>query len=188
MTTRKIWFASDYHFGHRGIIDYTKRPFKSLEEMDLILIQNWNDCVSLLDEVYFLGDFSFYRPPKTTEILCQLNGRKYLIKGNHDHKKDLKKVVGWEWIKEYHELKYNKQLFILMHYPIRVWKLAQEGAIHLHGHSHGNLEPIGKAIDVGADSWHYKPVSIDTIVEKASLMDYVQQDHHKLKQRLPSSA
>lgn len=42
--------------------------------------------VGLDDDVYLLGDISWYGSTKTLEYYSQLNGRFNLIKGNHDNK------------------------------------------------------------------------------------------------------
>lgn len=51
----KKWFIADTHFSHANIIKYTARPFASVEEMDRILIENWNKCVGDDDQVSFLA-------------------------------------------------------------------------------------------------------------------------------------
>lgn len=77
------WIIADPHFGHANIIKYCNRPFSSVEEMNEILIQNWNETVLPGDRVYANGDFCINR--KFINILEILNGKKVLIKGNHDN-------------------------------------------------------------------------------------------------------
>lgn len=55
----KIWFTSDTHFGHNNIMKFCQRPWKTVEEMDNALIQNWNSVVGENDIVFHLGDFAF---------------------------------------------------------------------------------------------------------------------------------
>lgn len=78
------YFTSDLHFGHKNIIKYEDRPFSSVEEMDEFLIYKWNSKVGKNDEVYILGDFGFVSGTRANELLDRLNGKKFLIKGNHD--------------------------------------------------------------------------------------------------------
>ena len=49
---KKIFFTSDHHFGHKNVIKYSERPFQSVEEMDEMLIQRWNEKIGIEDEVY----------------------------------------------------------------------------------------------------------------------------------------
>ena len=50
------------------------------------MIEKWNNKVSNEDTVYILGDFSFkLQKSAAIKILRQLNGKKVLIKGNHDN-------------------------------------------------------------------------------------------------------
>lgn len=76
--TGKIFYISDTHFGHSGIIRYDNRPFMTVEEMDETIIQRWNDVVSDADMVYVLGDFSWYKEEETLKILDRLSGHKVL--------------------------------------------------------------------------------------------------------------
>ena len=97
-----IWFVSDTHFGHKNILKYTKRPFSSVEEMDEILIANWNNRVKEEDEVYHLGDVALCSPNKLRKILDRLKGKIYLIRGNQDRSAEACRDR-FEWIKDYHE-------------------------------------------------------------------------------------
>ena len=78
-----IYFTSDLHFYHVNIIDLCERPFIDIEEMHKTMIDNWNAVVGKEDEIYIFGDFVFKGSgAQTNEILRQLNGKKYLIKGS----------------------------------------------------------------------------------------------------------
>ena len=169
-----IYFTSDLHFRHANIIPICGRPFESIREMDETLIKNWNNIVKPEDEVYILGDFTMSKDPKVVdEILEQLNGKKYLIIGNHDQ--FTKRYTGnsFEFIAPYYELRHEGQLFCLCHYPIAEWNGYYRGAYNLHGHQHnhkeyndGNIEIGLKRYDVGVDANDFKPISINQIVNR----------------------
>jgi calcineurin-like phosphoesterase family protein len=85
----KIWFTSDHHFNHKNILEYTSRPWKSVEEMNEALILNWNEVVSEEDLVWHLGDFAMGDRSKMLDIRTRLNGRINFVRGNHDYPKTL---------------------------------------------------------------------------------------------------
>ncbi|MFR4986484.1 MAG: metallophosphoesterase [Lachnospirales bacterium] len=115
-------------------------------------LENWNNKVTDKDAIYILGDFTLKKAEEyILNILNQLNGEKYLIKGNHDYwvkKKSLSSK--FEWIKDYYELKYNKEKFVLCHYPLVEWNGSrnENSSYHLYGHTN-----------------NYSPISIDDIVK-----------------------
>ncbi len=80
-----IYFTADLHFGHANVIRHCNRPFASADEMDAALTHNWNSFVGKHDEVYILGDFTMKPAAEAHRYLSALNGRKYMIRGNHDH-------------------------------------------------------------------------------------------------------
>lgn len=83
------WIASDHHFGHKQIGDYEplRNIWKDLgyDSMEDMIIKQHNEVVKPTDTVLFLGDFSWDNPQNWVH---QLNGKKYLILGNHDRKGD----------------------------------------------------------------------------------------------------
>ena len=54
-----IFYTSDLHLGHANIIRHCNRPFASAEEMDEVLIENWNAKVTNADTIHILGDLMF---------------------------------------------------------------------------------------------------------------------------------
>ena len=80
-----IYFTSDLHLGHRAAINMCERPFENAEEMNRVLIQNINARVHKDDTLYILGDLAHRTPvEQVNEWIAKINGKKILIKGNHD--------------------------------------------------------------------------------------------------------
>lgn len=159
-------------FFHSNVIRYARRPFRDAEEMNKKLIENWNSRISAQDEVYILGDVTMKGPAQAQEILAQLRGRKYLIRGNHDAFADRKSFPEdlFVWIRDYAEIKRNGTHFVLFHYPIAEWNGFYRGAIHLHGHQHNTADYNDKnrrqgilCYDVGVDANGMAPVSLEEI-------------------------
>lgn len=103
---------SDTHFGHKNILSFepprtTKMRIDGFEDPDEWLIELWNSQVKETDTVLFLGDFAFKNIQNYTKIL---NGKIYMILGNHDRKgeqpyKNFEGVFKSLWIKyNSHEL------------------------------------------------------------------------------------
>lgn len=103
MDTNKIWFTSDHHFGHKNIIEFSKRPFANADEMNAEMVKRWNEKVGQDDLVYHLGDFALMSSGKVRQLRAQLNGRICLITGNHESSA-LECADCFEWIKDYYEL------------------------------------------------------------------------------------
>lgn len=138
----QIYFISDLHFGHKNILSYDNRPFKTIEEHDVALINNWNSTVGVDDAVWILGDFSWYGAEKTIEIFNRLNGTKNLCIGNHDHKllKDKRVRDLFNEVCDYKELKIGNTGIVLCHYPIPCYNNHFYGWLHFYGHVHNSFE------------------------------------------------
>lgn len=169
-----IYFSSDTHYFHIKIIEYCRRPFANVEEMNEVMIENWNKTVSANDIIYHLGDVIFHPDMQQVDaILSRLNGHKYLIAGNHDSKIRTKPQFQkhWGFIKDYEELKYKDTKFVLCHYPMLTWNGARRGSIMLAGHTHStihNLNTECRRFDIGVDCYNFTPVSIDQIIEESN--------------------
>lgn len=137
------YFISDLHFGHVNCLGFDNRPFFNIIEHDQTIIKNWNETVGIDDDVYILGDISWYNTTKTIEIFKQLNGRKHLLIGNHDYKllknRDLREL--FVEIFNYKEITLdNGKGIVLCHYPIVCFKNHYYGWYHLYGHVHISFE------------------------------------------------
>ncbi|MDO4467332.1 MAG: metallophosphoesterase family protein [Bacillota bacterium] len=140
------YYIADLHFWHRALNEHMDcRGFSSVEEMNAYMIEQWNKKVRKNDEVVILGDFSWGTAQQTQEVLDQLQGKLYLIVGNHDRFLDDKKFDAsrFVWIKQYAELNENRRKVILSHYPIACYngqyRKDEDGnpkTYMLHGHIH----------------------------------------------------
>ncbi len=163
------FFISDTHFGHRNIVNFTDcndkplRPFDSVDEMDEHMVSNWNYVVKPGDTIYHLGDVVINR--RALQILDRLNGRKILIKGNHDIFKLTDYTKYFVDIRAYKVM--SKHGFICSHIPIHPESLAR-WKLNIHGHLHGSTLPDKKYLSVCVEQINYTPISFDEILEKVS--------------------
>ena len=159
----EIFFIADTHFGHNEIIKYENRPFSDIDEMDRILISNWNNTVSDSDTVFMLGDFSAYPKDKSQEICRCLKGRKFLVMGNHDtQSENYYHEIGFESVSRYPIIIEN--FWILSHEPLYINKNMPYA--NIFGHVHSN--PIYKDFSpqsfwVSAERINYTPLDFNTI-------------------------
>ena len=158
---RRIYLISDTHFGHENIIRYCNRPFASVEEMNEVMIENWNKTVRPQDIVYHLGDVYFGE--RGRDCLRHLMGRKRLLLGNHDNGKDrvlhavFQKIGMWRMFPEYD--------CVLTHVPVHIGEHAEERQEkwhwNIHGHIHDQQAPTKFHINVSVEQIAYTPVDIE---------------------------
>jgi calcineurin-like phosphoesterase family protein len=156
-----IWFSADFHLGNKNIIKYCNRPFKSAEEMDSAIINNWNSVVGVNDEAYILGDFAFRN---RIEYANRLSGEITFLCGDHDYE-----TAFPIWIRKISRLKdeyENIRTIVLCHWSMRSWEKSHYASWHLFGHHHGRLEPYGLSFDVGVDTNNFYPYSLTDIENK----------------------
>ncbi len=162
----EVFFISDSHFGHRGILSFpsTKpfRPFETIEEHDEELIRRWNNVVTEKDIVWHLGDFCFGK--RNLEIAERLNGKKRLVMGNHD-------MYGAQCYLKYFErimgcVEYKGM--ILTHIPVHESNL-NRFYMNVHGHVHTNTlcRPDGSVdpryFNASCENINLTPVPLDEI-------------------------
>lgn len=163
-----IYFISDTHFSHNNIIKYCNRPFNNVNEMNEVLINNWNSVVTNNDIVYHLGDFCLANNEEIKNIFDKLNGKKILIRGNHDRKSvKFYENIGFVVLTKPPIIMEEYKL-MLSHHPLQDSKIL-DGYINIHGHIHN--KDIDKAynkdkhINISVEVTDFKPVILDEIIK-----------------------
>jgi calcineurin-like phosphoesterase family protein len=181
--SENVWFTSDLHLSHKKIIQFSERPFDSVEEMDEELVRRWNDVVRPGDRVYCLGDFSFADEERSIKFAKRLVGQKFMVWGNHDKKlrRSHEFMSQWIWQKDLTSIDVTDQKIALCHFPMLTWHQSHRGSWNLHGHSHGSLpdDPGALRLDVGVDCWDYAPVEFSTLKQRMSKKTFIPIDHHR---------
>ena len=175
-----IYFTADMHFYHTNIIKHSNRPFGCLEEMHESIIARFNSRVRPKDSLYILGDAVWGSGADANKILKRLNGKKFLIRGNHDRflndEEFDQKIFGW--VKDLDIIVHQGAKFVLCHYPLLEWQGYFRGSLHCYGHIHNRyfrneekfhgaemlslLSP--RAFNVGVDVNDFSPVSAEELV------------------------
>lgn len=156
-----IYLISDTHFNHYNIIKYCNRPFKNVHEMNMYMIEKWNETVQPTDTIYHLGDYAFGDKKFMQDVCNKLNGYKILIRGNHDKKgNNFFLDIGFN---EVHKSKTINN-YILTHRPLLS---VPQDFINIHGHIHN--VPLNNEfnkmnhINVSTEVLNYIPININDI-------------------------
>lgn len=172
-----IYYIGDMHLGHKNVIKYDNRPFETVEEMDVVLIENWNSVVTEDDNVYIIGDFIYRSSHAAIYYLKQLKGHKHLIIGNHDFKtlEDEKACLYFDSIERLGYVKDGDIDVVMCHYPIAEWngkRRKKNKAYHVYSHIHNRKNPtydymkkqVG-ALNAGCMINNYIPVTLEQLKE-----------------------
>jgi calcineurin-like phosphoesterase family protein len=153
-----VFFIGDTHFGHEKLITGEigiRKCFKSVEEHDQALEDNWNKTVRSKDVVYHLGDVTF----GNFEVLARLKGDKKLVMGNHDK---------FSRLAQYFTNFYGAHIyngFLLTHIPVNTRELEFRFKFNIHGHLHDKTIDDRRYINVSCEQINYTPISLDEIRE-----------------------
>ena len=155
------YFIADTHFGHKKILNYelSRSVFKSIEDMNETLIDNWNSVVTKNDRVFHLGDFCW--GTKNLHYASRLNGIKYLIAGNHDT------APTAEYLKYFHKVLgcMSYKGAILTHMPIHEEQF-KRFTFNIHGHLHSSSLKDFCYINVSCEQQELSPCSWKQILDR----------------------
>lgn len=170
------FFTSDTHFNHANIIRFCNRPFKDVEQMNDVMIANWNSVIGKDDTVFHLGDFCLGGAAEWTKILDRLNGKIFLIMGNHDLKNIRQGFISrFEHVAMQIRIEIGKKRIYLCHYPFLCFEGSYKDDVwQLFGHVHtrrsnsgidaGRLQYLYPTqYDVGVDNNNFTPVSFGQV-------------------------
>ena len=169
MSNPKVYVISDTHFGHDNIIKFepeARGHYKDIKEHDLDLLARWNSVVRPEDTVWHLGDVYFVRG---WEVLPHLNGKKRLVLGNHDAKKE--EVLMRHFFRIYGVAVYGD--CILSHVPVHPYQLAHRFKKNIHGHMHSKrvllgdckTDPDERYVCVSVEHTDLKPVLLQHVIQ-----------------------
>ena len=167
-----IYIVSDTHFYHNNIIKYCNRPFIDCNVMNEKMIVRWNSQVKHDDIVIHLGDFVVYgKSEKTLELCNRLNGKKILVRGNHDRRNIYWYLAhGFDFVCDYfvigkiiftHRPLYKTNKHILKYYDLNIC-----------GHIHQKEIPTKwkyKCKNISVEQTDYYPIIIDKILGEFKL-------------------
>lgn len=181
------YISSDWHLGHIKTIEYSQRPFSSVDEMNDTILKNIFSTVKKGDDLYFLGDMSWEKDliDVVLDMAAKRKVRFHWILGNHDNR-FAKQYAGR--IKEYSkhnsmhnmlEVKLtdkegNHYPTVLCHFPLFTWNKSHYNSFLLFGHHHATthgarevreFELSGKKLNVNCEFFNYYPVNELEIIE-----------------------
>lgn len=167
-------FIADLHIGSQRILKLCHRTFKTLEEQDQAIAENWKNAVGDDDTVYVLGDAAEGDYERVIRILSPLPGRKILVVGNHDDDESLlhyQRSRLFESIMGYAKTEEGGKEIILFHYPIMDWEDRQFGSVLVYGHIHNKDLPEIRGYykdkpcyNCGADVVGFAPRTLEELI------------------------
>lgn len=160
----KRFITSDWHLGEDRFKIMNRMDFSTQMEMVEHLQEKHNNMVSPEDLVYVVGDSVYAQTPEFLSEVEGFNGRKILIRGNHD------RGISDEKFLEYFEAVVPEgdgiELTVgdipcwLTHYPTK----SRKDFFNLVGHIHGAWKVQLNMINIGVDANHYFPYDLDEAV------------------------
>lgn len=138
-----------------------------VDAMNREMVRRWNSVVGPTDTVYHIGDVSMGKKELLVPTISKLNGRKILIRGNHDRSATVMRQAGFELVYEQLETEVDGMVIYMSHKPkVRNrWGTAQ---VHLCGHVHEKWKRYGDMINVGVDQWDFTPRTLSELLQAES--------------------
>lgn len=159
-----VFVTSDNHWFHRNIIRFQDRPWN----VDDLMTERWNATVDAHATVLHCGDVVHRCTLEhVTTHLPPLNGRKYLLRGNHDRQARAVYFAnrGWQLVQPF-RVQYRDWFVLFTHRPVPTDRLPQR-TINVHGHIHRHPPYSPRHINVSVERWDYTPMLLGNLLDDA---------------------
>lgn len=185
------FFIADLHLGHERLItgwnndgQGPRKQFADAEAMGRHIIGRWNSVVGPTDIVYVPGDVALKEP--ALKLFEEMNGRKRVVLGNHDH---ARAAVYSRYFERIYGAKVMPGGFVVTHIPVHPNSLDRKSMqVNIHGHLHEAVVtqelddpeylftkrtvPDPRYVCVSCEQVNYAPISFDEI--KARVAPFLQ--------------
>lgn len=168
-----IYFSSDLHLGHDKPFVWEARGFKSVEEMNRKIIENFIEVVQPDDELYILGDLILGDIEEGKKMLRRIPGHVHVILGNHDSAAKIAFYESLGWDCQWGLCKKIGGYTILMSHWATITrnfdlKPLKREVINFHGHTHQESNFTDNEFcmyHVGVDSHNCYPVLFEDAID-----------------------
>lgn len=157
-----IFLTADWHLGENRF-DIMDRPFATVDQAVNQLVSNHNALVDKSDTVYVVGDVCYQKTPEFLDRVALFNGKKILIRGNHD------RVIDDAKFKKFFDQIVPEGMGVdlvvdglkcyVTHYPTR----GKEDRFNLVGHIHAAWKFQLNMMNVGVDVHHFRPINLSKV-------------------------
>jgi calcineurin-like phosphoesterase family protein len=158
----KTYITADLHLGESRF-QLMGRPFTSTEEHNGTILERHNALVRPDDTLIIVGDVVYEKTPEYLPLIATFNGRKILIRGNHDRVfTDADLAPYFEQIipeGDGLDIKAGNLECWITHYPTQ----GQMGKFNLVGHIHAAFKYQLNMLNIGVDVHHFYPVDLESI-------------------------
>lgn len=155
-----VWFLGDLHLDHKAICKY-RTGFKSVDEHNSVVKDNYHKVVTKRDKVFFMGDVAFSKE-SLEDVRTWVGEKKVLICGNHDLDHHSMKDLCEVFDEVYSLVKYKE--FWLSHCPIHPNEL--RGKMNIHGHVHQNSIDDRRYFNASMENIGYTPIDLANVRQR----------------------
>jgi calcineurin-like phosphoesterase family protein len=166
------WIIADTHFFHHRIAQYTGRP----QDHNWLMLSWWNILIKPEDNVLHLGDVILASTEEMRKLAVNLPGNKYLVKGNHDSRRKLRNMMGFDTLELEERVTNSKSLYrflraelygvVFSHKPLPTEWLKEWDMYNIHGHIHNLDERDYRHINMSVEVTNYKPVRFHNVLRE----------------------